>query len=506
MSLRFKYIPLTFLKNEKQIKEQIKNTVILSYFHSLNPGTIKLNKLIEGTQYGYNASAKESGNNHFLRISDITDGNVNWSTVPYCNCESEASYILKKGDLLIARTGGTTGKSFLIKNPPEKAIYAGYLIRIRANENSNPDFLNLFLNSYAYWSQVVSLNRGEFRPSVNASKLKNLLLPNCDIQQQADAVSISKGKIPKGYQILEQKIQRTLNEYENCIKLQKKIISQGQDIQLLKQSILQEAIQGKLTEDWQKQNPDLIYGENSAEKLLLEIKAEKAQLIKEKKIRKEKPIPPISDDEIPFELPQGWVWCRLGEVYRSTSGGTPSRSNRKFWNGNITWYKSGELNDSYLLQDSKEKITETGLEMSSATLFPQGTLLIAMYGATAGKISILEKEATTNQAVCGFFQNNRISTLYLFYYLKANRKKMISESWGMSQPNISQTYLRNFCVALPSFNEQKEIVRNIENLLKESKVIQNEIEKSEEYAEGLIKAVLKEAFENITTKKEVLEI
>src|SRR5690554_1100784 len=116
MSLHFKYTPLTFLKDLNQIKVQVKNTIILGYFYNRNQKVVKLKNLIEGTQYGYNASAMPSGRNKFLRISDITDGEVNWDTVPFCDCSDEKTYLLQKNDLLIARTGGTTGKSFLIRS------------------------------------------------------------------------------------------------------------------------------------------------------------------------------------------------------------------------------------------------------------------------------------------------------------------------------------------------------------------------------------------------------
>ncbi len=238
-------------------------------------------------------------------------------------------------------------------------------------------------------------------------------------------------------------------------------------LQAVKQAILQQAIQGKLTEDWRKQNLDT----ESASELLKHIKVKKEKLIAEKKIRKEKPLLPITEEEIPFELPDSWMWCRLGEIYQSTSGGTPTRGNHEYWNGNIYWYKSGELNDGILENPSKEFITAKGLKESSATLFPKGTLLIAMYGATAGKLAVLNVEATTNQAVCGFYKNEKVSTEYLFNYLLANRNKMIKESWGMSQPNISQTYLRNFVFALPPLAEQEAIVEKVEKLMQQAEAI-----------------------------------
>ena len=298
MSLNFKYIPLTFLNDVNIIKEQIKNTVILRYLFDEYGGYSKLENLITGTQYGYNASALQSGKNKFLRISNITDGKVNWDTVPFCDCSDEHTYLLDKNDLLIARTGGTTGKSFIIDNPPDKAIFAGYLIRIRANQENNPEFLNLFLNSYVYWSQVVSLNKGEFRPSVNATKLKELIVPKIDVEIQRDAVNISKGVSVDGYEVLENNITKALNDFEKSQEIIEHFERQGNSVELLKQSILQEAIQGKLTADWRKQNPNT----EPASELLKRIKAEKAQLIKDKKIKKEKALPPITEEEIPFEL------------------------------------------------------------------------------------------------------------------------------------------------------------------------------------------------------------
>jgi len=114
MSLTFKFIPLTFQKDENEIKKQIRNTMILKYFYEKNKNVTKLEAIIDGTQYSYNASAIENGKNKFLRISDITDGKVEWETVTFCDCDDEETYFLYPDDILIARTGGTTGKSFMI--------------------------------------------------------------------------------------------------------------------------------------------------------------------------------------------------------------------------------------------------------------------------------------------------------------------------------------------------------------------------------------------------------
>ena len=176
--LDFEYVPLTFISDTEEIKKQIRNTLILIHLFEKYNSPVRLENLIEGTQYGYNASALLSGKNKFLRISDIHESKVNWETVPYCNCDDEKTYLLQKDDLLIARTGGTTGKSFMIEQPPAHAIYAGYLIRIRAKKIVNPEYIYLFLHSFAYWSQIVNLNERNFRPKANAENLKALIIPD----------------------------------------------------------------------------------------------------------------------------------------------------------------------------------------------------------------------------------------------------------------------------------------------------------------------------------------
>src|SRR5690606_16273569 len=149
-------------------------------------------------------------------------------------------------------------------------------------------------------------------------------------EDQYQAVQISEGKQVNGFEDLTVAISKALSDYENSKKLQDHLFIQKSYIQSLKQSILQEAIQGKLTVDWRAQHPELISGENAAENLLKRIKAEKEQLVKEKKIKKEKPLPPIAEEEMPFELPEGWVWCKLGNIsinihYGMTASAKPNK-------------------------------------------------------------------------------------------------------------------------------------------------------------------------------------
>src|SRR5579862_6673355 len=159
MNSSIKYIPLTFVSSAAEKERLIGNTVLLRHFSIEANGSVPLSHYIESTQYGFNAAAKESGTHRFVRISDITNGEIAWDKVPFCECDDPETYLLKKHDILVARTGGTTGKSYMVFLPSKGAIYAGYLIRVRANSETNPLFLSVFFNSYLYWSQITSLNR-----------------------------------------------------------------------------------------------------------------------------------------------------------------------------------------------------------------------------------------------------------------------------------------------------------------------------------------------------------
>ncbi len=493
MSLSFKFIPLTFLNDENEIKKQIRNTIILKYFFERNSEIVHLEDLITGTQYGYNASALVEGRNKFLRISDITDGKVNWKKVPYCNCTDEKTYLLFPNDILIARTGGTTGKSFLISEPPALSIYAGYLIRIRANEKTNPDYLNLFLNSYVYWSQIVSLNEDNFRPSVNANKLKKLILPKCDETAQNDAVKISNGKLIDGYDYLYQLIDETLLKYDKLKEIQFEKNKQLELQKVLKQSILSEAIQGKLTEKWREENPTI----EVASKLLERIKKEKTQLIKEKKLKKEKSLPPISKQEIPFELPVDWVWCRLGDIIMNAD------------NLNIhNELKSNELInyiDIDAIDNKKQIIRESKLlpvnQLSSRArrVLKKGNILYSLVRPYLHNLAIIENDKPNYIGSTGFavFDCLVIENKYIFWLLLS---KYIEDTYmgfmdGFNSPSITHEQFKSTIIPIAPLEEQKIIIHRIEALIDNCQILDSEITLSEQYAQILMQAVLKETFE-----------
>ena len=226
--------------------------------------------------------------------------------------------------------------------------------------------------------------------------------------------------------------------------------------QELKNSILQLAIQGKLVEQRLE--------EGTAEELYQQIQSEKQCLIKEKKIKKDKPLPEITDDEKNFDIPDSWKWVRLGMCGSWGSGATPSRTHPEYYGGNVPWLKTGDLNDG-IITEIPEFVTELALEKTSVRLNPVGSVLMAMYGATIGKLGILNIDATTNQACCACIPYTGIYNKYLFYYLMAHRRSFIKMGEGGAQPNISKEKIVITPFALPPLAEQKRIVEKLEQLL-----------------------------------------
>ena len=241
----------------------------------------------------------------------------------------------------------------------------------------------------------------------------------------------------------------------------------------LKKSILQEAVQGKLVPQDSSDEP--------AEALLERIRAEKQRLIKEGKIKKDKHESVIFrrdnshyekldgverriDDELPFEIPESWAWARLGNIGDWGSGATPSRTHPEYYDGSIPWLKTGDLTDSYIT-DIPEGISQLALEKTSVRLNESGSVLMAMYGATIGKLGILTYSATTNQACCACKPVYGVETLFLFYFLMSQRTAFIKRGEGGAQPNISKEKIVTTLMPLPPLAEQHRIVQRIEELL-----------------------------------------
>ena len=181
-------------------------------------------------------------------------------------------------------------------------------------------------------------------------------------------------------------------------------------IQKLRELILELAVRGRLA----PQDPN----DEPASVLLEKIAEEKARLVKEGQIRSQKKLPEISEEEKPFKLPEGWEWVYLNDIGDWGAGATPNRRNTKYYGGEIPWFKSGELVEDFI-SESEEHVTDLALKECSLRYNKPGDVLIAMYGATIGKTSILSVPGTTNQAVCACTPFTGVFNRYLLSLLKA---------------------------------------------------------------------------------------
>lgn len=227
-------------------------------------------------------------------------------------------------------------------------------------------------------------------------------------------------------------------------------------IKKLRELILELAVRGKLVNQDKDDEPVGL--------LLEKIESEKSAQLKAKTIRKPKKLPEVQEIEQPFPIPVSWRYCRLNELGVWGSGATPKRGIARYYGGGIPWFKSGELYKDFI-DSSEETITELAVQETSVRMNQPGDVLIAMYGATIGKASILEVAGTTNQAVCACTPWPGISNRFLLLLLKAYRSRFIAMGAGGAQPNISREKIIATVVGLPPEQEQHRIVQKVDELM-----------------------------------------
>lgn len=280
--------------------------------------------------------------------------------------------------------------------------------------------------------------------------------------------------------------------------LSKEISYQKNLVKRLKQSILQDAIQGHLTKDWRKENSNI----ESTSELFKHIKAEKAKLIKEKKIKKEKPLSKILKEEIPFELPENWVWCRLNDIsikihYGMTASAVKNKKDVRLLR--ITDIQNSKVNWSTVpgCEYSKNDLTKY--------LLAENDIIIARTGGTIGK-SYIVKNISVSSLFASYLIRVIPSENILADYIKVflGSSTYWSQLYEVSrgdQPNVSGTKLKNLMFPLPSYEEQKSILKRVEILQEKCNSLEKEIARSELNVEVLAQALLKEAFESKENKK-----
>lgn len=410
----------------------------------------RLGNVCMSIQYGYNAPAKPEGRIMMVRISDIQNGVVCWDGVPYCEIKESdiPDYLLQPNDILFARTGGTVGKSYIVDVVPHEAIYAGYLIRTRYSADVCAKYFKLFMESTLYWEQLRDGTIATAQPNCNGQTLSKMMIPLPPLAEQKRIVEKVEELMPL--------VERYEKAEAKRIELEKALPGD------LEKSILQVAIQGKLVE----QDPN----DEPASELLARIAAEKVKLIKEKKIKKEKPLDPIDESEVPFALPKGWAWCRLGDVcVYSFVGKSPKYS--KTPNKNFTLGQRN--NQDYGIDFAHIKYsTDDFIRDYPEIMYLKDwdVLLNTLGGGTIGRVGLFkvrDNERFITDGHLFVFRFVNIETAqYLYYWFKTQRQRIEEESDG----STNQTFLKlpkvnEYLIPVPPLAEQKRIVAKVDELL-----------------------------------------
>ena len=378
------------------------------------------------------------------------------------NAPSRATRKLHKNDILFSMVRPYLRNIALVPEEYANAIASTGFYVITSLNALFPKYIFLLMLSSYVVDGLNSFMKGENSPSINNCHIEDFLYPLPPLTEQHRIVA---------------KVEELLPFVENYACAQNKLNKLNTEINdKLKKSILQEAIQGRLVPQ--------IAEEGTVQELFEQIKQEKARLVKEGKLKKSV----LSDsnifrgddnkyyeqigkkclditEQITFEIPVNWAWARMGQIGDWGAGSTPQRGNANYYNGNILWLKTGELNNG-IVYDTEEKITQKAFQDCSLRMNKIGDVLIAMYGATIGKLAIVGKDLTTNQACCGCTPY-LIYNWYLFYFLMASRDSFIKKGEGGAQPNISRVKLVEHLIPLPPLKEQHRIVAQIEKLFEQ---------------------------------------
>jgi type I restriction enzyme S subunit len=374
--------------------------------------------LLRNPEYGINAPAVPFSNKlpTYLRITDISeDGRFLLNEKVSVAREVTEDNYLSDGDIVLARTGASVGKSYKYRNEDGRLVFAGFLIRLKPDSNKlNSDFLFQFLTTNQYWKWVSFISARSGQPGINATEYSSL--PVC---------------LPKPKE--QQKIASCLSSLDEVIA------AHSQKLELLKdhkKGLMQNLFP----------HPSTSSGGGSV-----------AEPVEAK-------VPKYRFKE--FENDGEWVEKKLGDIGNITSGGTPNRSTSEYWNGNIPWI-STTLIDFNIINKANEYITETGLQNSSAKIFPKNTILMAMYGQgkTRGKVAILGIDAATNQACAAIMLNIKHNTEFVFQYLSANYDEIRRMSNSGGQENLSGGLIEIIPISIPkNLKEQQKIASCLSSL------------------------------------------
>ena len=378
--------------------------------------------------------------------------------------------------IFAAAASGSLGRTHYI----DDKFIASDLCFILTPKNNKKYPINLKFYQFVFNSLkdeiVKNTKTGTSKEAINQSNFRNYEIPYFEIEKQ------------------NLWIDKLINAKLMSADMNIEIKNQQSFLKQLKQTILQEAIEGKLTANWREQNQNI----GTAKELLEEIKKEKIKLIKEKKIKAQKPLPAINDNEIPFDIPTSWEWCKLGEILNIVRGGSPRPAgDKKYYDGTIPFLKVADLtkDDGMYVDGYSYTIKEAGLYKTR--YLQEETLMLTNSGATLGVPKICNFPTAFNDGIAAFIRMNiSLFKPFFYYLLKSKTTWFLKEaSRGQGQPNLNTDIIGETIIPFPPLEEQKEIVATIEKLFAICDELESEVKQNKSTVDKLMTTVLKEAFE-----------
>ena len=373
-----------------------------------------INAISKSILYGVSESAKTNGKYRLLRITDIQNNSVQWDSVPYTDFDENKvkSYLLSEGDILFARTGATVGKSYLVQELAEEAIYASYLIRVQTYDAVLPQYVKFYFESGYYWEQIEQGSVGVGQPNVNGTILGNLHIPIPPMHEQYRIVS----ELLKWMGIIDV-IELGKTDLQTIIKQ-------------AKSKILDLAIQGKLV----AQDPS----DEPASELLKRINP-KAEI--------------TCDNAHYTQLPKGWSVAPM-QILCSLIDGNKQNDIERI-----------NLDVKYLRGERDPKT------LTSGKFIPENSFLILVDGENSGEVFRTPIEGYQGSTFKRLFINENINTEYLLQVINLHRKILRENKVGSAIPHLNKKLFKAIEVPIPPYNEQKRIVKAVNFAFKQLDVI-----------------------------------
>lgn len=420
-----------------------------------------------------------SGNHKGVSLRDNADGS---------KIGTKKQFLISGGDFILSKIDARNGAFGIVPENLDGAIITGNFWTYKVDKDLvDTEWFFYFTHSFNFIQICIESSTG----STHRKYLDEKIFLNHDIILPSKTEQVEMVKKYK-------------EQSEISINLKQEIEHQKQLLAQFKQAILQEAIQGKLTENWCVENKDI----EAASQLLKRIKAEKAKLIKEKKIKKEKDLAPISKEEIPFEIPENWVWCRLGEVIVNTD----NLDIQKYLEPStiINYVDIDAIDNKRQIIRESKKLPVSELSSRARRILKKGQILYSLVRPYLHNLAIVEVEKSNYIGSTGFavFNCLEVETQFIFRLLLS---KYIEDLYlgymdGFNSPSITHDQFRNTVIPLPPLSEQKAIVEKVESLMAKCTALEQEITQSEQYANMLMQAVLKEAFESEETESKEAKV